>query len=272
MGTLTIAISGTCDRPTYAAIARLISSLGLGGGATRSVSLDGLTIERSGPAHAHVNLSARQARKKGLLTSGIFGPTGTGLSSSAALQSSLESRLRGHLTGSPWCTVTWKRWATPWGQSLSKPRASVHGSSETDFGLSPAMTATNARGNAYTYSRGDKMKPRLSLVGKVRLLPALTATSYGSNRGGAAGRTGKVRYSLPALIARDARTAAARPKPRQRGTLPLICQIADMQGSNTGGLNPPWTAWFMGYPVEWAQCAPSAMPSSRKSRPSSSER
>ncbi len=33
-----------------------------------------------------------------------------------------------------------------------------------------------------------------------------------------------------------------------------------------GSLNPTWVAWLMGYPPEWLNCAPSATPSSRKSR------
>jgi len=34
-----------------------------------------------------------------------------------------------------------------------------------------------------------------------------------------------------------------------------------------GALNPEFVCWLMGYPPEWVNCAPSAMPSSRKSRP-----
>lgn len=37
-----------------------------------------------------------------------------------------------------------------------------------------------------------------------------------------------------------------------------------------GGLAPGFACWLMGYPAEWDACAPTAMPSSRKSRRSSS--
>jgi hypothetical protein len=33
------------------------------------------------------------------------------------------------------------------------------------------------------------------------------------------------------------------------------------------GLHPSFAAWMLGYPAEWDACAPTAMPSSRKSRP-----
>jgi hypothetical protein len=36
-----------------------------------------------------------------------------------------------------------------------------------------------------------------------------------------------------------------------------------------GALNPTWVAWLMGFPAEWVSCAPSAMPSSRRSQRSS---
>ncbi|UXY13819.1 hypothetical protein N8I74_10845 [Chitiniphilus purpureus] len=94
-------------------------------------------IDLFGPVPVRANLSARQAKELGLLTSGTYGQPSTTSSKSVALQSSLESRLRERLNGSHLCTVTWVRWDTPWGQCLSKPRALAQKASESGFSLWP---------------------------------------------------------------------------------------------------------------------------------------
>ena len=55
---------------------------------------DGLTMRESGQEVARANLSARQAKEMGLLTSGTYGQRGTISSLSASLQLSLASRLQ----------------------------------------------------------------------------------------------------------------------------------------------------------------------------------
>lgn len=63
-------------------------------------------------------------------------------------------------------------------------------------------------------------------AGHRRLLATLTAQSYGSNRGGAAGRVGPERKSLRGLAG--------------------------------GSLSPTWCEWFMGFPEGWTD--PDAKP------------
>jgi len=71
----------------------VISSPALESGALPYVLQDGPTTSQSGPAPVLASLSARQAKEMGLLTSGTYGPISTTSFRSAALQSSLESRL-----------------------------------------------------------------------------------------------------------------------------------------------------------------------------------
>ena len=137
------------------------SSPGSGGGVTPSGSPVGPTTSPSGPVRAPVNLSARQAKARGLLTSGTSGPPSTGSSPSAALQSSLVSRLQARLAsaGSPLFELTWKPRAIESGPPICALRASgrrTSGSGSTSWptpntmdtidrpgGLRPSRIATN---------------------------------------------------------------------------------------------------------------------------------
>jgi hypothetical protein len=50
---------------------------------------------------------------------------------------------------------------------------------------------------------------------------------------------------------------------RAHGAMP---SGSSAQTEKPGALNPAFVSWLMGFPPEWVSCAPSAMPSSRKSR------
>lgn len=95
----------------------------------------GPIIDRSGREAAPASLSARQAKAMGLLTSGTFGRTGTGLSTSADLSRSLANRLRRKtdLVGSILYRLTWKDRVTPLGQTICALRASAHHMSASDL-------------------------------------------------------------------------------------------------------------------------------------------
>lgn len=96
---------------------------------------DGQMIDLFGRVPVRANLSPRQARELGLMTSGTYGQTSIGSFRSAGLQSSLESKLRKRLTGSALCEVIWLPWTTQWAACLSRPRARVRSHLATGFSL-----------------------------------------------------------------------------------------------------------------------------------------
>ncbi|MCH2137419.1 MAG: hypothetical protein MK101_12735 [Phycisphaerales bacterium] len=107
-----------------------------------------------------------------------------------------------------------------------------------ESGLSlPTLTV---KGNYNTKEASPKSGDGLATALKRRKHPTLTANAYGSNRGGAAGRTGEVRHSLQTLTSSDAKGGAG-------------------HASSGGPLNPEWCAHFMGWPVGWTGLEPLAM-------------
>jgi hypothetical protein len=106
------------------------------------------------------------------------------------------------------------------------------------------------------------------------LLPTPTASSYGSCRGGGAGRVGKWRASLSAMAkhntwptptARDWKSGAS--NLHNKNCRPLNEVVFKSEGG--GPLNPTWVEWLMGFPLGWTESSPSETPSSRSSRKSS---
>ena len=70
-------------------------------------------------------------------------------------------------------------------------------------------------------------------------LPTPAASSYGTNQGGAAGRTGKIRPSLDTMARKN-----------MWPTPTLAAQVG-------GQLNPTWVEWLMAWPLGWTDCAAS---------------
>ncbi len=88
--------------------------------------------------------------------------------------------------------------------------------------------------------------------GESSLLPTPAASGFDSNRGGAEGRVGKIRYSLQGM----ARTGLwPTPTANRRDGL-------QSHGKNaiTGQLNPTWVEWLMGFPAGWTDLEPSETP------------
>lgn len=94
-------------------------------------------------------------------------------------------------------------------------------------------------------------------------LPTPTASTYGSNQGGAAGRTGKKRLSLetmakknlwPTPCARDWKSESiATGMRRNTPSLPTRVRTST---ELTGQLNPMWVEGLMNYPIGWTEVRP----------------
>lgn len=112
---------------TCGGISSAISSSELECGLSPSALSGGPIIDQSGPVPLPASLSARRALEAGLTTSGTYGPPSTGSSTSIALQSLLESKLRARMGwgGSILYRLTWKDRATPSGRRICARRASA---------------------------------------------------------------------------------------------------------------------------------------------------
>lgn len=142
--------------PTCADSSSAISSLESGSGAWPCAAPAGPTTDLFGLVPARANLSPRQARELGLMTSGTFGRTSTGSSKSADLQRSLESRLRAatQILGSTLYKMTWKAWNTGSQRSRFRLRASVPRTSATGSTGWPTPTAALAEKGVRTFEGG----------------------------------------------------------------------------------------------------------------------
>lgn len=156
------------DRATLMDTRNATSLLALECGPMHFGVQDGQTTEQFGLVPAHANLSPRQARELGLMTSGTFGRTSTTSSASAALQQSLESKLRAKMQGlgSTLYKLTWRPWVTPSGRSRSRLRASVLRTSETGFtGVpTPGSTIVDAKPRPPVTGNRKPTDPQIGLA------------------------------------------------------------------------------------------------------------
>src|SRR5574340_147981 len=158
------------DRQTLLDSLNAIFSQESESGASHYVEQVGLIIAQYGREVVLANLSARQAKVAGLVTSGTYGPPFITSSASAALTACMASRLRAKTAslGSTLYSLTWKERVTPQGRSIPALRASVRRTSDSGCIGWPTPTSNNGTG-AGTEGRqgGENLQTAGQLAGWV---------------------------------------------------------------------------------------------------------
>lgn len=273
------------DPMIYEDLLRSISLQGLAFGHMPCAVWAGKTAEKSGQVPAHASLSARQAKEKGLLTSGTYGPPCIGWSGSVALSLSLASNLQvlTQMTGSTLYRLTWKTWVMPSGRVRFRLRASVPRTSGTELIGWPTPTA-----NAWKHPSNAGRQGGLNLQTAAQLSGWTTPSASDSRRGGRGITEGMSGSSLaqqvkmagwPTPTASDHKGGYPGGRIRKgkisTDRLDVVAQIAgpvrltasgkmltgsNAQMENGGQLNPALSLWLMGLPPEWDEFEPTEMP------------
>lgn len=274
---------------------------------------DGPTTNPSGQALALASPSAPQASVAALTTSATSGPSCSVLSASAALQSSLASRLQAKMacSGSTLYKLTWKERATPAQRQIFARRASAprtsdsvctgwptpnagpqndtdtrweqrreevkakYGHGHNGFGMTLGMAST-LTGWPTTTTRDwkDGSNPDVNvklnaLLGRVVWLAGWrtpTCQSPNSLRGEGQDPAKRLAQGHTVNLTDEVNWLKDNPQPARLTATGEMLTGSSAAMESGGQLNPAHSRWLMGLPPEWDACAPTATPSSRKSR------
>ncbi len=270
---------------TFDPIRSAISSPVSASGRTLSVSPDGRMTGPSGPALAPANLSARQAKQAGLLTSGTYGPRSSISSASAALQSGLASRLQARTAsaGSTLYETTWKERVTPSGRSIPAARSQARRTSANASELlrsgwqSLAGWTTPQAHDVRKRGPGNRVNPKagnadLNWDADLTGWPTPTRRDYISSSATQEWHDKREATTFGKPLSETAVRSFMGTEPARLTAAGGMLTGSSAEMESGGQLNPAHSRWLMGLPPVWDGCAVTAMQSMPLRRRSSSPR
>lgn len=271
-----------------------ISSPELEGGAELCRSQGGQQIDLFGREAHHANHLARQENKKEKTMSDTSGQYSSISLESANLQQSLESRLQrlSGTGGSMIYSLTLKKKDTPAGRSYCQLGASARTTKGTGCSSQPNAWPTPQHSDNVVKRTSRKWREQggvnMALSNpELQPWPTPTTRDYkdtgdlsksmvrkdGKTRLDSVGRVASmVSWATP--TATDHSRGTKPPRPHDTG-IPLTQQVsgltqksstAETESTAQSQLNPRFSLWLMGYPIEWAYSGERVTPSSRKRR------